>query len=176
MADDKNNAPKLRVDETLWVLCTSPITLLMPTAERKLQPGGKETTGLEPLKLERGVNVLAGMVPTEAGEPRFVSLASLPAKMQQLPPAERQAAVVEAFKAARDRNPKMFEKTGQIPAVIGAVGTIAEIVSKHFDLLLTAAACGTHKASLEALSVHPAVPAHVRDLARTRLNAWRPAA
>lgn len=175
MADDKTEK-KLRVEDTVWVICESPVTLLMPTTERRLQPGGKETAGLEPLKLERGVNVLGGLVPTGMGESKFLTLEGLPAKLQQQPPAERAAAVAKIFATAKERYAQMFTKTGSLPAVIGAVGTIAELVAKHIDLLMTAARLGTHRASVEALSVHPHVPDHIRELARTRLHAWSPAA
>jgi len=176
--DTKTEQPRPRAEDTIWVICTSPVTLLMPTAERKLQAGTKEkTAGLEPLKLERGVNVLAGFVLVgESTDPKLQTIDGLPAKVQQLPPAERVGAVRKAFDAARERYPAMFVATGAIPAVISAVGTMAELVSKHLDVLITAATNGTHRNSLEAFSAHPTVPPHIRELARTRLNAWRPAA
>lgn len=174
---------RFRLDETVWVLCLSPITLLMPTAAARQALGAAGTTPVQaPLRLERGLNVLAGPVTLPNGKVQHMTLDGLSAELQQITVEERCAAVFELFEQARTRYAIMFQAVGsgptKIPARIAGVGTMHQLLRDHYAALLLGASNGTHRASLEALVHHAGdvVPEHIKDLARARLNAWRPAA
>lgn len=157
--------------EPLLVLCASPITLLLPTGGSRLAAGGKAPSYVG-LRFERGPNILAGRA-TVNGKPAHVELAQLPREIAALPEADREAAIVAAldkYKADHTGHAHLFE--GQ-KATFVARGTVAELMKSHYIAFREACEKGTHRATLEALLVHPSVDDPIRQLLTIRLSAWR---
>ncbi len=177
--DPKTEAKKMQPTDTIWVICVSPVTLLMDEPRTEQPTGAAPRTPAQvPLKLERGLNVLVGPMAREDGSTRWLTLDGLPSALQQLPVEERGHAARKLFEVARKRYAPQFQAVGNIPPRISAVGTMGQLVREHYAELIMGATNGTHRASLEALVNFPGdlVLPHLKDLARARLAAWRPAA
>lgn len=181
MTDTETTKTK-KASEPVLVLCSSPVTLLIPSGAQRLTAAGRVPSYVG-LRFERGPNVLAGrcLVRVRDGEatttkPLYIELDQLPAAIAGLPEGEREAAILGAldkYKADHREHAHLFEKRGEVQPAFVARGTVQELMQKHYVQLREAAERGTHRLSLEALLAHPHVDESIRSLITIRLSAWR---